>query len=199
VNFLAHLYLADDSPASMVGNLLPDMHRGRLPTDLAPQVEAGVVRHRKVDAYTDTHPLFERSRDRLRPRHGRYTGIIVDVLYDHVLSVCWRDYADEPLADFIARAYVTLEQDPGLMPPRMQAIIRAMIDQDWLSTYVTVEGIGLTLRRLSARLNERFGRQIALDGAVDELVEQYEGFTQDFAAFFPELMAYVGVSPRRRP
>lgn len=196
MNYLAHLYLSDDSPASMIGNLLPDLHRGRLPSDLDPVVLEGVYRHRRVDVFTDTHPVFERSCARLRPRHGRYSGVLVDVLYDHVLSVHWRDYHAEPLPEFIERVYRQMLDHAGLMPPRMRAIMTVMAEQDWLSTYATLEGITLTLSRMSARLRERFDREVDLASAVNELREQYAGFEQDFAAFFPELMAHVGVASR---
>ncbi|MEM9916127.1 MAG: ACP phosphodiesterase [Planctomycetota bacterium] len=196
MNYLAHLYLADASPASLIGNLLPDLHRGRLPADLDPVVLEGVMRHRRVDAFTDSHPLFERSRARLRPRHGRYSGVLVDVIYDHVLSVHWAEYHPQPLSDFIADAYRQMLAEADLMPPRMRAIMTMMAGEDWLSTYGSVEGIAHTLKRMSARLRERFGREVDLASALTELRAQYDGFAEDFAGFFPDLMVYVGVDHR---
>lgn len=196
MNYLAHLFLADDNGASMIGNLLPDLHRGRLPADLDPIVLQGVVRHRRVDVFTDTHPVFERSRARLRPRHGRYSGVLVDVIYDHVLAVHWLEYHPEPVDQFIARAYRQMLERAELMPPRMRAIMAVMVEQDWLSTYATLDGIAVTLGRMSARLRERFNRRVDLASAVVELREQYAGFEADFAAFFPDLMAHVGVASR---
>jgi acyl carrier protein phosphodiesterase len=196
VNYLAHLLLADDTPASRVGNLLPDLHRGRLPDDLEPAVLAGVRRHRRVDAFTDRHPSFERSRARLRPRHGRYSGIIADVLYDHVLARGWRNYHPQPLPAFIRSAYHDLNVYAGPLPQRVRAIHRIMAEQDWLGTYATAEGIALTLRRLSARLRERFGRVVNLASAVDELQDGYDGFADDFEAFFPDLLSHLDLPPR---
>ncbi|MEM8739261.1 MAG: ACP phosphodiesterase [Planctomycetota bacterium] len=191
MNFLAHLYLAEPSGASMIGNLLPDLHRGRLPGGLDPVVMEGVVRHRRVDAFTDRHPVFERSRARLRARHGRYAGVIVDVLYDHALSVRWAEYHAAERGAFIAEAYRRIRGAAELMPTRMRAIMPRMIEQDWLNAYATVDGIALTLERMSARLRERFKREVDLAAAVDELREQYGGFLEDFAAFFPDLVAYA--------
>lgn len=199
LNYLAHLYLADDDAGSRVGNLLPDLHRGRLPEGLSPAVLAGVDRHRKVDVFTDHHPVFERSRARLRPRHGRYSGVLVDVLYDHTLAVRWAEFHPQPLPMFIAESYQRMNDCPGLIPPRVRGIIRIMSEQDWLSTYATVDGIALTLRRMSARLRERFNREVDLASAVDELREQYDGFLADFDEFFPQLMAYVGVDHHPLP
>jgi len=199
VNYLAHLYLADDSPASLIGNLLPDLHRGRLPADLDPVVFEGVQRHRRVDVFTDSHPVFEKSCARLRPNHGRYAGVLVDVIYDHVLSVYWATYHAEPRPEFISRVYRQMLSRSELMPPRMQAIMGMMAHEDWLNTYATVDGIAHTLRRMSARLRERFDREVNLASAANELREQYDGFAEDFAAFFPDLIAYAGQTPGLRP
>ncbi|MEL7089393.1 MAG: ACP phosphodiesterase [Planctomycetota bacterium] len=196
MNYLAHLYLADDDAGSRLGNLLPDLHRGRLPDGLSPAVAAGVDRHRRVDAYTDRHPVFERSRARLRPRHGRYSGVLVDVLYDHALAAQWPDYHPQPLPTFIAESYARMNRYPGLIPPRPRAIIRVMSEQDWLGTYATLDGITLTLRRMSARLRERFNREVDLASAVDDLRAQYDDFLADFNIFFPQMIEYVGVDHR---
>ncbi|MEM9420089.1 MAG: ACP phosphodiesterase [Planctomycetota bacterium] len=195
MNFLAHLYLADDSPASMIGNLLPDLHRGRLPDDLDPVVMEGVKRHRQVDALTDAHPLFERSRDRLRPRHGRYAGVLVDVFYDHILSVQWSDYHFEPRPSFIARAYEQILSEADLMPSDMRAIMLMMAHEDWIGHYATVDGIAHTLGRMSARLRERFNRDVDLASAASDLRDQYNDFAEDFQEFFPDLMLQIGVEP----
>jgi acyl carrier protein phosphodiesterase len=199
MNFLAHLLLADPTPASRVGNLLPDLHRGRLPDDLTPEVRAGIDRHRRVDAFTDRHPIFERTRSRLRPKHGRYSGIIADVLYDYVLSVRWNNYSQSPREEFIAAAYSDLNRYVGPLPIRVRAIHRMMADEDWLGTYATVQGIELTLTRLSHRLEQRFGRRGDLASAAVDLPQQYEYYAEDFAAFFPELCGHVGRTPPSLP
>ncbi|MEO1235957.1 MAG: ACP phosphodiesterase [Planctomycetota bacterium] len=193
LNFLAHLLLADDNAASMVGNILPDLHRGRLPDDLDPVVFAGVLRHRRVDAYTDRHPVFERSRARLRSAHGRFAGVIVDVLYDHTLSVRWDRHHPRPRAEFVRRVYGTLAEPAAvdLMTPRMRTIMPFIAEEDWLNAYATVDGIALTLERMSARLRKRFGRPVDLAPAADTLREQYGGFLADFDEFFPDLRAHV--------
>lgn len=196
LNYLAHLYLADDDTGSRVGNLLPDLHRGRLPEGLSPAVLAGVDRHRRVDAFTDHHPVFERSRARLRHRHGRYSGVLVDVLYDHALAVQWSDYHAQPLPTFIAESYQRMNSYDGLVPPRVRAIIRMMSAEDWLGNYVSIEGIERTLQRMSARLRERFNREVDLASATQDLRKYYESFLADFNEFFPQLLLHVGVDPR---
>ena len=196
MNFLAHLYLTDVDGGEMVGGLLPDLVRGRVPAGLADSVQWGVANHRKVDAFTDTHPMFNRSRSRLRESQGRFAGILTDVFYDHFLSVSWGAYHPEPLEGFIDRAHDWLLKAEGLMPEAMRPVVRRMVEQRWLSCYATDDGLRQTLAWMSFRFRQRTGRVIDLTGAVEALVEHREGLAADFELFFPELIAYVGVDHR---
>lgn len=181
----------------MLGNLLPDLHRGRLDVGaLAPAVREGVFRHRRVDAFTDTHPVFERSRARLREEMGHFAGVVVDVIYDHCLSVQWNRYHPQPLAGFIEQAYVELRAQTDGLTPRTRVVLAMLCDEDWMTPYGTVEGLEHTLRRLSARVFERCGRRVQLEAAVETMRRQPGAFFDDFSEFFPELMAYIGVDQR---
>ncbi len=219
MNFLAHLYLADPTPASMIGNLLPDLvpgplnrgvqaqlrtgvdsrlhtvghrgeHRGGSP-GLDPGVLAGAINHKRVDAFTDTHPVFARSRARLRPRHGRYSAILTDMFYDHVLAKHWNRYHDQPLDEFIDRAYTAMSEHTHLMPEPMAAITGRMIEQDWLRSYSTADGMRRILTMMSVRFSERLARSVELEHAVEDLQRHGDDFTDDFHEFFPELTDYV--------
>ena len=201
LNFLAHLYLADPEPESMLGNLLPDLHRGRLnmPT-LPPAVRVGVTRHRRVDAFTDTHPVFERSRARLRGELGHFAGVVVDVIYDYCLSVGWTGYHPQSRSDFISQAYAGLragaEELSDRLAPRTRFVLGMLCDEDWITPYGTVDGIRRTLGRLSARVYERSGRRVQLEKAADVLERHQADFVDDFSEFFPALIRYVGIDHR---
>jgi acyl carrier protein phosphodiesterase len=194
VNFLAHLYMADDSPGSLIGNLLPDLVRGvgPPPGELDPAVRAGAALHHRVDVYTDRHPVFRESKARIRGRHGIFSGILIDVFYDHFLSVSWDRYHPEPLPAFIAHVYQTFADSRHLMPPGMRWVTERMAAQDWLSSYGSIEGIGLILERMSGRFRARFARDVDLASAVADLEHHYDALRSDFSRFFPELIAEVG-------
>ena len=193
MNFLAHLYLAEDSPGALIGNLLPDLVRGVGPPsdELDPAVRAGAALHHRVDVFTDRHAVFRESKGRIRGRHGIFSGIIIDVFYDHFLSVEWSRYHPDPLSGFIEHVYQTFADHAHLMPPPMRPVTERMAAQDWLSSYGSVEGIGLTLARMSRRFRARFDRDVDLGGAVADLEQHYDALGSDFSRFFPQLIAEV--------
>ena len=176
----------------MVGNLLPDFVREHNEPPLDPIVLAGAQRHRLVDRFTDAHPIFLRSRARWWEYGGRYAGILTDVFYDHILSIDWCRYHDLPLADFIAAAHDRLSASQAVMPEAMWPIVARMIEESWLSTYATPDGLRLTLTRMSRRFSERFDREVRLQDAVDHLAQLRPALRDDFNVFFPDLIARVG-------
>jgi acyl carrier protein phosphodiesterase len=191
VNFLAHLYLAEPTPASWIGNLLPDLTTGPTDPDLHPDVLAGAANHRRVDAYTDTHTVFARTRARFREKHGRYSGILADLFYDHALARDWDRYHPQPLNDFIDQVHTAFTDHAQLMPEPMRPIIGRLIDQGWLRCYATPHGMQTVLGMMSARFTQRLQRPVDLACAVQDLHTIGESLDEDFAEFFPQLIAYT--------
>lgn len=195
MNFLAHLYLAEPTPASWIGNLLPDLTTGPTDPDLHPDVLAGAANHRRVDAYTDTHPVFARTRARFRENHGRYSGILTDLFYDHALARRWEHYHHQPLNDFIDQVHNAFTQHAKLMPEPMRPIIVRLIDQGWLRCYATPQGMHTVLGMMSVRFTQRLRRPVDLTPAVLDLPAIREAMDADFAEFFPLLIAYTQQAP----
>lgn len=179
----------------MIGSLLPDLVSGRYRCSDDPVVAAAIERHRRVDVFTDTHRCFARSKARLFEQHGRFSGIVVDVFYDHLLSVAWDRHVTEPRAAFIARCYAALGANLRLMPPPMRTPITRMIEQDWLGAYVEVEGLRRILAMMSWRFTQRFGRTVRLEQAVEDLALHRAGLTEDFDEFYPALVAAMADVP----
>ena len=184
--------MADDSAASMIGNLLPDFVRGRVPETAAEAMAAGITLHQRVDAYTDVHEVFHRSRARIDGALTRYSGIITDVLWDHVLATDWAQYHADPLEHFIAHVYRTIRGRLDLLPEPMHVPVNRMMDEDWLGRYASIEGIESVLAMMSGRLARRFDRAVDLTPAAAVLDANIDAYRADFHAFFPELLAWLG-------
>ncbi len=187
MNFLAHLYFADATPESRIGNLMGDYVKGRLAVDWQPSLRDGVVLHRQIDAFTDSHPIVLRSAARLSARRRRFAGIILDICYDHYLCIHWTRFCDQPLDHFIDDCYRQLRDYQGYLPESMQRPLKLMIEQDWLSAYAEVDSIPMVLDRVAGRLSQ----PQRMLGAGDEFSQQYQLFEQDFLDFFLQLQRFV--------
>lgn len=197
MNFLAHLHLADPDPGLMLGGIVADFARNPEVAALPRDVQAGVRLHRLVDGFTDSHPIVQRSIARISPRMGWFSGIVIDIYYDHVLGRDWGDYSAEPLRAFADRAYRLLEEVFPHATPDGQWFIRRLIDRDYLVGYSTIEGITRTLDRVSRRIAERIPKKaVALTEAVPDLLAADAEVSADFHAFYPELMAFAAEQRR---
>ncbi len=187
MNWLAHLYLSEPDAAFRVGNLLPDWLR---PCDLVGLPEGfqrGIERHRRIDAFTDAHPLVRQSVRRFEKPFRRYGGVLTDIFYDHFLAVGWGGHSAEPLGEFVHGFYDSVKQVQRHIPAKACAVLEHMRAGDWLCSYATLSGIEMTLRRMSRRLRFPFD----LAASMPVLEKHYEDFRADFEAFFPKLQMHV--------
>ncbi len=186
MNYLAHLHLGGPRPGQLLGSLYGDFVKGPLAGRFAAEVEASILLHRRIDAFTDRHPLVRAACARFPAERRRYAGILLDLFFDHCLARHWDDYADEPLTGFSARVYRVLDAEPQL-PGRLAQIAPRMAAQDWLGSYREFA----VLERVLLNMQRRLSRPEGLDGALIELERLYPALLEDFRRFYPELMAFA--------
>jgi acyl carrier protein phosphodiesterase len=187
MNYLAHLYLADDTDESILGNLLGDFVKGFPKGRYSMAITSAIIFHRKVDSFTDAHPIPRSSRNRVSKRRRRFAGIIVDVCYDHFLARYWQHFAKSDLRSYTKRVYSVLDQNRALLPKRLQRILPKMVSEDWLNSYMSLNGVACALNRIAARLS----RGNAFMSSVVEIESNYSVLEQDFLDFFPELITFA--------
>ena len=195
MNYLVHLYLADATPESLIGNLMGDFAKGHIDQNLSPVTRQGIALHRRIDVFTDSHPFFVQSRQRIHPQFRRYSGILVDIFYDHFLARDWALYSTLSLPCFAHLVYSILTAHYDNLPPPMRRSVSYMIANDLLLSYREVAGIERALQGIENRLK----RPNRLGEAVAELCDNYDSLATDFAAFFPELTAYVAQAKAMLP
>jgi acyl carrier protein phosphodiesterase len=191
LNFLAHLYLSADDPEALVGNLVADFVKGPDLDTLSPGVMAGVRQHRAVDAFTDRHPVVQRSIGRIAKDWGWFSGIIIDVYYDHVLALDWVRYSDTPLRTFADRVYNLLRESAAFIPDSEREHALRFVEADRLMSYAIPDGSGVerALNRLSARIAERIPKRARqLDEAMPALRAAHRELAADFHEFFPQVV-----------
>jgi acyl carrier protein phosphodiesterase len=191
MNYLAHLFLAEENPESLLGNLLGDFVKGSKKDGYPDPIRRGIELHRKVDRYTDAHPVVLANLQLISPARRRFAGVMVDMFYDHLLAKNWQTYSQMPLADFSQSIYQVLKDHHDLLPERLQTMLPYIIGEDWLTSYREIAAIDRALNRIANRFTKRFGRQNALWNAVEELQANYQQLESDFHAFFPDLIEYV--------
>ena len=191
MNWLAHVLLAEPNPEARLGNLLGDLVKGTQRQTLNIKLQRGIECHQASDIFTDKHPIVKCSKQRIDSEYRRFAGILIDVFYDYVLATNWQDYANIPLTEFTSIVYTSWSSHLSTLPVYPQAVISRLIAEDWLSSYSTLEGIELTLARISRRLNRRSKRNYDLTPAIAQLTSNYLLLEQDFRQFFPQLQLYV--------
>ncbi len=123
MNFLAHIYLSFEDPQIRLGNFIGDAVKGRRYENYPDPVRKGILLHRAIDSFTDSHPTTRLSTRRLHPGYSHYSSVIVDIFYDHFLAANWDRYCEVPLPAYTTSFYTLLEENlewmlPSL-PPRL--------------------------------------------------------------------------------
>jgi acyl carrier protein phosphodiesterase len=186
MNYLAHLYLSFNDEEIMVGNFIADAVKGRQMEGFPEKISAGIKLHRLIDEFTDTHPIVELSKSRIRDNYHKYSGVVVDMYFDHFLAANWHHFSDETLLGFTRNSYRTLFKYYILMPPRMKRILPLMAAGNWLASYAKIENVGLALQGMSRRTKFVSG----IENGASDLKIHYQELSVDFDNFFPELMAF---------
>lgn len=187
MNLLAHAYLSGDNEYLMIGNFIADHIKGNNIDHFSPEVIKGIHLHRAIDHYTDHHPIFNRSCNRLHKKYHRYSGIIVDILYDHFLARHWREYHNQPLKEFTEKCYGTLLRHYNTLPQRTKSLLPHIMLENWLLAYYRFDGLERSFKGMSKRLKYNPG----IEHAVEDLKAQYAWFEKDFRDFFPDLIFYT--------
>ncbi|WP_413991659.1 ACP phosphodiesterase [Labrys okinawensis] len=194
MNYLAHLLLSPPDTAYQVGNLLPDLVHLPEQERFTGRYREGIEMHRRIDAFTDAHPVPRRSRERLWPTYRRFSGIIVDIVYDHCLIQRWDAYHADSVPNFLASVRNGLPALQGDLPEKTYKHIHSITQ--WAGDYATLDGVSAAMARVGSRLR----RPADFSGLRGELERHREGFQEDFDDFFPELLAMTGnASIERRP
>ncbi|TDN79205.1 acyl carrier protein phosphodiesterase [Salegentibacter sp. 24] len=187
MNYLAHIYLSGDNDQLKIGNFIADSVKGKQYLDYPPEIQKGIILHRAIDTFTDTHPIVSKSVSRLFERYGHYSRVIIDILYDHFLAANWIHYCDIPLKEYTEDFYKLLKDNFKILPKPVQNFFPYMVANNWLYNYRKIEGIEKILFQMNRRIKYRARMHLA----VEELRAFYQEFENEFRLFFEELRAYV--------
>lgn len=186
MNYLAHLFLAEENTPSIIGNLFADFTRDDITTIEnihGREIASGVKKHRQIDSFTDRHPQYKKCKNLLFNKHRHFSGIIIDVAFDYFLSKHWEKYTNSNIDNFIEGIHLSLTDKNATLPPNLASFIPYLIDLDILKSYSTLNGIQTALNRIDSRLS----RKTSLGEALLDIQHNYKELEQNFLIFFPQL------------
>ncbi len=186
MNYLAHLYLSGNSDEQLIGNLLGDFVKGFIKDQFSEDVRKGLILHRKIDSFTNSHSIAQANRNLFSPDRRRFAGIITDVCYDHFLIKNWADYSDIDLHEFISNVHQILQNHKHFFKGKLKFLLFRRTLEHLLKINESMEGIEFTLDKISNRMK----RGEKLKGALKEIEENYEAIEVSFNGFFTDLIHY---------
>lgn len=187
MNFLAHLYLSGDDDKLITGNFIGDYVKGKNFLNYPGKIREGIILHRQIDSFTDTHSCFRQVKVLFREEFGLYSGVVTDLVFDHLLASRWESYCNQSLKQFAKKIHAVLLSNFLFLPLRVQAFLPVLIKNRRLESYASTEGIHQSLELMS--------RYTSLPEKADKAIEimqlNFVFIESRFTAFMNELITFT--------
>ena len=191
MNYLAHSYLSYQNPNLIIGNFIADSIQGNRFEGLTEGIIKGITLHRKIDTYTDAHPVFLTSKHRFSKDFDKYSGVLMDIIYDHYLAKNFEQYSPISLQKYADGVYNILKNNYDFLPEHAKRFYGYMTERNTLFHYSSIEGIQTVLTHLSSRIRNRFELQLA----IPILEANYKEIEEEFFIFFDDLQVFCKEQP----
>jgi acyl carrier protein phosphodiesterase len=187
MNFLAHIYLSGTNEQVLLGNFIGDWIKGSDYKKYPADIQKGMILHRTIDFYTDSHLIVRSSKSRLNTDYHKYSGIIIDIFYDHFLASDWHLYSKIQLPEFCENVNKILMSQMHFLPRNMQEFVPGFMNSRWLESYASTRGIEQVLKGMvkNTSLPDK------TDYAMDILIKYYDDFRDEFYKYFPQLVKHI--------
>jgi acyl carrier protein phosphodiesterase len=184
MNYLAHIYLSGENSGVILGNFIADHVKGRRYLDYQPDVQRGILLHRKIDSFTDSHPEVFKCKELLRPEFGRWSGIVTDVFFDHFLAANWNDYSALSLSEFVGGVHSLFFASFRVLPFEVKQLLPFLVKNRRLESYARIESI----REVLGIMSRRTSLPAKADFAIEVLEAEYRVLHTSFTSFFQDIM-----------
>lgn len=188
MNFLAHASLSGNNDEILIGNFIADAVKGNHIDRFSEGIQKGIKLHREIDTYTDHHPVFIKSKQRISGKYGKFSGVIIDIYYDHFLARDWDLYSDRDLSEFALFVYNLMLQNYAILPAKSKRILPYMVIHNWLVGYSRFDDLQWVFNGMSRRSSKY---NSGMEGAVESLKKEYDAFEEDFRKFYPEIVSHA--------
>ena len=187
MNLLAHIYLSGENDLVKIGNFIGDYVKGKTYLNYREPIQKGILLHRSIDGFTDHHKKPKKVKKLLRPVYHKYSGIVVDIFYDHFLTIHWNKFSDIPLNQFVEAFHQVLKIKFQILPAPVQSFVPRMIERKRLLSYGEMEGVKKALKIMA----QHTSLPNETDYAMNILYDYYDLCNNNFFEFFPMLIEHV--------
>ncbi len=183
MNYLAHAYLSNNDEALLIGNFIADHVRGNELNSYDPSIREGIRLHRNIDSFTDHHPLFQKSKRLFYNGYERYSGVLVDIFFDHFLAKDFDAHSTMALDTFTKHVYEIYNKHLPILPKNSQRFLSYVLENNIYHAYSKEEGIERVLYHLSHRINHG----TMLNGSMEHFRTGKEELQENFDSFIADL------------
>ena len=153
MNYLGHLILSGSDEKILLGNFLGDHVSNKTLIQYDLSIQKGIQLHRKIDLFTDNHPISRELRAIMFDKYRHRSRVILDLFYDHFLAADFQRFPNISLSDYVDSTTDILQKQIHLMPESAKHYFMAMQKYGWLEGYASIDGIRLVLNQMSRRKN----------------------------------------------
>lgn len=171
----------------LIGNFIGDAIKGDPNTQLSSDIAKGVKLHRAIDQFTDQHDLNKENLKFFHSEIGKFSGIGLDIIYDHLLCKNWQMFYVMDLDPFIHKALGILYLRMNEMPPKMQGFLNMNKKFQWVENYKNLKGISLVLKQFE----DHRAPQSKLSQVPLIYLQNKAEIEQNFRVFYEDLKHYV--------
>ncbi|RLD83271.1 MAG: DUF479 domain-containing protein [Bacteroidetes bacterium] len=193
MNFLAHLHLSGDNEGIKIGNFIGDAVKGKSYQKFIPDIQKGILLHRKIDYFTDKHEITKDLSRLFNGKYGKYSGIVVDIMYDYFLANNWENYSNQKLEQFISDSYSLLMINFRVLPIKIKKFLPFLIGKNRLLSYRNISGIESVLTVMAKYTTLPNAPKFA----IEILQNNHQYFQEKFILFYDEIYQFTKMELER--
>lgn len=190
MNWVAHIFLSEQDIHFQIANYLADPLKAKVWDNANQAIHKGMATHIQIDSFTDQHPLFKQSKQRLK-EHGLLRGVVIDLTYDYLLTKNWENFCHIKQRDFLNNFHNEANTVLHTLPNHAQKPLKRMIEFEILHQYQTLEQLKEALARIDRRVSQRVLKRDRASNYFEKVIEHIDSIEQDFLEFFPQLCYHI--------